>query len=99
MKKCAFALLCSSVLISAARAADLGPACKAPFAPVRVSTWTGLYMGASVGYGWGTTSLSGVVIGAVLESDMKPKGVNGGFQLGYNYQVGSAVFGGVSGFQ
>lgn len=87
MKTCALALLCSSVLFSAANAADLGPVYKAPaFAPAPVS-WTGFYIGANEGFGWGKYSL------LPLQTEMNPKGVNGGVQLGYNYQISNVVLG------
>jgi outer membrane immunogenic protein len=89
MKKCVWALLWSSVLISAANAADLGPSYKTPvLAPAPVSTWTGFYIGGNIGYGWGDVSLSDFNI-----VSMSPSGVNGGFQLGYNWQVNNVVFG------
>jgi len=50
--KCALALLCGSALISAASAADLGPAPMLS-APVAARSWTGLYGGLNVGYGFG----------------------------------------------
>ena len=71
-----------------AAAADLPRA--APTAPtvfVPVFTWTGFYVGANAGYGWGrltdptgtfTTNLDG--------------GLAGG-QVGYNWQTGNWVFG------
>lgn len=93
MKKCALALLCSSVLFSAANAADLGsPAYKAP-ALTPAPLWTGFYIGGNVGYGWGKVSLNG------LNGEMNPKGVNGGVQLGYNYQINSLVLGVEGDFQ
>jgi outer membrane immunogenic protein len=92
MKKCVLALLCSSVMFSAAYAADLGPAYKAP-ARAPAPLWTGFYIGGNVGYGWGKASLDGI------GGEMNPKGVNGGVQLGYNYQVGHAVFGVEGDFQ
>jgi outer membrane immunogenic protein len=43
-------------------------------------SWTGLYVGANVGYGWG-------------EGFNDPEGWFGGGQVGYNVQTGSLVFG------
>ena len=56
---------------------------------VAASTWTGLYLGANLGYGWanvggGSNNLSGVI---------------GGGQLGYNWQMGSLVLGVEGDFQ
>ncbi|HEY6833075.1 MAG TPA: outer membrane protein [Pseudolabrys sp.] len=87
MKKCAIALLCGSALFSAAHAADLRPAYKAPIKAPAPFSWTGFYVGGNVGYGWGRASLDGGV------ASLSPKGVDGGVQLGYNYEVGQVVFG------
>jgi outer membrane immunogenic protein len=45
--------------------------------------WIGPYMGANVGYQWGSLSNSGA----------KPSGIAGGFQGGYNWQFGQIVTG------
>jgi outer membrane immunogenic protein len=81
--------------VSPAGAADVPAAptnkASAPPAPV----WTGLYVGANVGYGWGgRTDLSGTpniaieftsgVLPTLLTPN--PKGWLGGGQLGYNWQ-------------
>jgi outer membrane immunogenic protein len=87
MKKCAIALLCGSALFSAAHAADLRPAYKAPSEASAPFSWTGFYVGGNVGYGWGTASFDSA------GGSLSPKGVNGGVQLGYNYQLGQVVFG------
>jgi opacity protein-like surface antigen len=52
MKKYVLALLCGSALVSAASAADLG---LAPMrsAPAAARSWTGLYGGLNIGYGFG----------------------------------------------
>jgi outer membrane immunogenic protein len=92
MKKCVLALLCSSVLLSAANAADLRPAYKAP-ALTPAPLWTGFYIGGNVGYGWGKVSLNG------LNGEMNPNGVNGGVQVGYNYQINNVVLGVEGDFQ
>jgi outer membrane immunogenic protein len=49
--------------------------------------WTGFYIGINGGYGWGTSNWS---LPAVTN---KPKGGMFGGTLGYNYQVGSLVWG------
>jgi outer membrane immunogenic protein len=78
--------------VSIASAADLSrPVYKAAPAPVAVYNWTGWYIGAHGGYGWG--DLNGNLFGLGGSRD-----INGGFgggQLGYNWQgVGSPwVFG------
>jgi outer membrane immunogenic protein len=97
-KLAAAALLLASTSLSFA--ADL--ATKAPaYAPVPVWSWTGFYLGAHVGAGWGTTestvssvSTLGVVTPVGLSVAQNSRsGVLGGGQLGYNWQTGWAVFG------
>jgi len=99
-------------LTAATSAADLGrpePApiyTKAPLAPAPYS-WTGFYVGANVGYGWGestgdldpnfptSNNAVGAVNGGFIQSHLgvKPAGFIGGGQLGYNWQDGSWVWG------
>ena len=64
-------------------------------------SWTGFYLGAHVGAGWGTTestltslSAGGIVapVGFPIAQNSR-SGVLGGGQLGYNWQSGWAVFG------
>jgi outer membrane immunogenic protein len=61
-------------------------------AAVLVFTWTGLYVGVNAGYGWNTNDDDMVIGGVVFEGDDEG-GFVGGAQIGYNYQVGSFVFG------
>jgi outer membrane immunogenic protein len=51
--------------------------------------WSGPYLGANLGYQWGSLSNSGA----------KPSGVAGGFQGGYNWQFGQIVTGGEADIQ
>jgi outer membrane immunogenic protein len=72
---------------TAAGAADLyrgSPpyASAAPPMPYTYS-WMGPYLGANIGYRWGALSNSGA----------EPNGVAGGFQGGYNWQIGQFVLG------
>ena len=79
----------------AASAADL-PSRKGPIAApiyVPVFTWTGFYVGANAGYGWGNTSTNN--LGQVGDLD----GFIGGGQVGYNYQIGQFVLGAEADFQ
>jgi outer membrane immunogenic protein len=81
-------------VIGGACAADLG-AYKAPPAPPPAAySWSGLYLGANIGYSSGAAkydaSLAGV--GAISRSE-KMDGVIGGLQSGYNYQFGAWVLG------
>ena len=72
-----------------AEAADIPrPYYKAqPRAVVAYYNWTGFYAGINGGYGWGDGSLD------VPALSFKPDGWLIGGTLGYNYQVGSLVFG------
>jgi outer membrane immunogenic protein len=53
--------------------------------------WTGFYIGAHVGYGWAdfTDTFAAGLAGAAVS----PAGMIYGGQLGFNYQLGSWVFG------
>lgn len=85
----AAAITLAVTFAGAAGAADL-PSRKGPVeAPVYMPpafTWTGFYVGANAGYGFGqaTTNLGG-------SADMD--GFIGGGQIGYNYQMGQFVLG------
>jgi outer membrane immunogenic protein len=75
-----------------ALAADL-PSRKAPpvyIAPPPLFTWTGVYIGGQIGYGFGTNH-SGIP--GLLYTSSSPEGVLGGAHVGYNYQVNQFVFG------
>ncbi|MEI9915872.1 MAG: outer membrane beta-barrel protein [Methylovirgula sp.] len=76
-------------------AADLpsekGPPAFAP-PPPPVFSWTGVYIGAQVGYEWGHTSPgvdTGAIAGVVGLPGFRDQGVVGGGHVGYNYEVGS----------
>lgn len=73
---------------TSAQAADLQygrqPAPYTVNQPLNMYSWAGPYLGANLGYGWGSTT----------NNPTKPSGVNGGLQAGYNWQQGSPwVFG------
>jgi outer membrane immunogenic protein len=63
-------------------------------APSSIYSWTGLYVGGNVGYGFGNDlvaqTISSVSIVGTTEPNthLTPKGVVGGVQLGYNWQGG-----------
>lgn len=92
MKKYLLASVAALGLVAAgaASAADL-PSRKGPIAaPVYMPpafTWTGFYVGANAGYGWGNVNTNG--FGQVSDLD----GFVGGGQIGYNYQMGQFVLG------
>ncbi len=103
-RKLTFAALAASavVLATSAGAADLGSPYRggsmkdgpAPVAYARPFSWTGLYVGAQVGYGWGnTTAESGPLAGFNQTYDYNSTGALGGGHIGYNWQNQNLVFG------
>jgi outer membrane immunogenic protein len=66
-----------------------------------VGNWSGLYIGGNVGYGWGNGSTGILPLKNLDKGDIFPtstldsrlKGVFGGAQIGYNWQIGSIVTG------
>ena len=108
MKKLLLAsLACTAVMAAASvHAADLGPrpAYKAPRAvpPVPMFSWTGCYIGAQLGGGWGhkdweDVSSDGFFLGgrSVIRDDVS--GFLGGGQIGCNYQFASNWMIGIEG--
>jgi outer membrane immunogenic protein len=88
---------------SIAGAADLAVR-KAPPPPPPAFSWTGFYIGAHVGAGWGTTEseinsitiggAGNVLGGAIIPlSQTQANGWLAGGQIGYNFQTGPVVFG------
>ena len=67
--------------------------------PVPIFTWTGVYVGGQIGYGWGSGNLNYTVIDPVdnvfgtTAADGSPSGVIGGAHIGYQYQINQFVFG------
>jgi outer membrane immunogenic protein len=95
-------VLLASVLILASGssfAADLpSRVAPAPYGVAPLFTWTGFYVGAQVGYGWGNApSPYGVPSTAttytLAQNASKQKGAFGGVHVGYNQQFGSFVLG------
>jgi outer membrane immunogenic protein len=92
-----------------ALAADLGrPVYKAPppAPPAPVYSWTGWYVGANIGGHWGTDKITtttdtgggfgpagAAAIDATSPTTLKPQGVIGGVQAGYNWQINTWLFG------
>ncbi|MDI4658654.1 outer membrane protein [Xanthobacter autotrophicus] len=96
--RCALPAIALAALLSAgpAAAADLGrpvPPSIPAGVPAPVFSWTGFYIGANAGYGWGSgqDALGGALGGAGID----PKGWFGGGQVGYNYQFGNNVVAGI----
>jgi outer membrane immunogenic protein len=92
MKKILIAGIAAAAFCGApAIAADLPT--KAPLyraTPVPLFNWAGFYIGATAGYGWGTTHQFDA--GATSPTYDWDGGVVGG-TLGYNWQAGALVFG------
>jgi outer membrane immunogenic protein len=103
MKKLLLASVGIAVLAlsGAASAADLsrpGPVYKAAAPAEAIFNWTGFYIGAHVGYGWGSkdwdqTFTSGAFLLDRSVSSNKPEGFLGGGQIGVNWQTGQWVLG------
>jgi outer membrane immunogenic protein len=86
-----------AALAGVAHAADLPNAKGAPVfvPPPPVFTWTGPYVGAQLGYQWGTSSITSInnATGiATAEPGYSPNGVVGGAHIGYNWQMPSVPF-------
>ncbi len=63
--------------------------------PPPIFTWSGLYMGAQIGYAWDSDPIDevDVVFGDNAFFNTKPQGVIGGAHLGYNLQFAQWVVG------
>jgi outer membrane immunogenic protein len=108
MKKIVLATVLAALGSASALAADLGPRAytKAPMMAAPISTWQGFYIGGNVGYGFGDSKTDFAFFGPVsvfnlaaptLKTDLR--GVIGGAQIGYNWQIGSFVAGIEADFQ
>lgn len=89
----AAALLASSIV---AQAADL-PSRKAPVvAPVvyaPIFTWTGFYVGADAGYGFGRDKITATDYTDIGATTLHPRGFVARAHAGYNYQIQNFVVG------
>ena len=91
------ALVASVAFAHAAAAADLGGAPRRPIhdEPLPYGpafSWTGLYIGAHVGYGWSDADWQFAATPGVSTNHSGSGGLVGG-QIGYNMQVRQFVFG------
>ena len=80
----------AALTAASAQAADLPRRNAAPEPYYNVEpafTWTGFYVGANAGYGWGNVNANGFANVGDLD------GFVGGGQVGYNYQMGQFVLG------
>jgi outer membrane immunogenic protein len=97
MKKIVLAAAALAIGTVSASAADLAarPYTKAPAPIAAVYSWTGFYIGADVGYGWGrsTGTLANAVGLSPVPYSLDPSGVIGGGFVGFNYQISNIVLG------
>ena len=94
MNRLLLGLVIAVATVASAQAADLAARpVKAPIA-ASVYSWTGFYVGGNFGYGVGHNS-SEPFFGAPPTDrvTLAPRGVLGGVQIGYNWQVGNWVLG------
>ena len=88
------AAILATLAVIPARGADLPPKVytKAPpvYRPfVAPFTWQGFYVGLNGGYGWGSSTLTGVTGSSTVD----PQGGLFGSTFGYNFLAGGIVFG------
>lgn len=96
MKHLIITLLAATGLSSAAFASDLPRYGAQSYAPAPVFTWAGFYAGLNAGYGWNNSDNARIndFYGPLSYGNSKKDGgFTGGFQVGYNFQAGSIVFG------
>ncbi|WP_458756271.1 outer membrane protein [Afipia sp. TerB] len=95
MKKILLATTILTMGVASASAADLAPYTKAPPIAAPIFTWTGFYIGADVGYGFGRSEgQSSNAFGAFpLPYSYDPDGIMGGGFIGANYQFNQFVIG------
>jgi len=96
MKKiCVVGAAILALAITPAVAADMAPRpvyTKAAPVPAPLYDWSGVYIGAHVGYGWADPAITPLV-GGPISNHPQPSGVMGGGQIGINWQTGPWVLG------
>jgi outer membrane immunogenic protein len=83
------ALICLAAPACAADMAARAPVYKA--APLAITDWSGWYLGAHAGYGWGSVNYETPTTGFRLSNDFN--GGIAGIHGGYNWQPSSWVYG------
>lgn len=90
-----------TALSTAALAADLpnvkGPPIYNPPPPPPTWNWTGFYIGANGGYGWGTTTWSYLPTGGTPVPNLSTHGGLAGGTVGFNYEFAPGIVAGVEG--
>ena len=74
----------TSSMTSVAAAAELTPNYYGGPTPYFAFSWAGPYVGATLGYEWGS----------IDNNPTRPNGVAGGFEAGFNWQNGNFIYGG-----
>lgn len=86
-------LLALALVASPAVGADLGGGPRRgyepPPEPIDIERWTGFYLGATAGFGWGSMGVDGTAGIGAFDQD----GAMGSIFAGYNLQFGRAVLG------
>lgn len=66
--------------------------------------WSGFYAGVNLGYGWGSTNWSDIIVPSDSGQDLsgtfsstKPSGIVGGIQAGYNFEFAPKIVWGFEG--
>ncbi len=78
--------------LSGAAAAETPLKTPAPLRPT-VSSWTGFYLGANIGVGWGNNVFVDDPGSPGTDASSHPSGIVGGLQAGYNFQINSHLIG------
>ena len=97
MRKLLLSTAAFVALAGSAFAADL-PSVKEPapiVIPTPVFTWTGFYVGADIGSGWGNKNIQVPASPLNPQTSVNPSftGIVGGGFVGYNYQINQFVIG------
>ena len=115
MKKIVAALTALVSGTIGASAADMAVKARPPApVAAAVYNWTGFYIGGNIGYGWGQNTNPSIsflepaapvgfagyfAAGGNAFPNLKPAGVIGGGQIGYDWQINQFVLGAVADFQ
>lgn len=101
MHRLSIAIIAALSTIAVTQIASAAPPAAMPY------SWTGFYVGGNIGYSWGDASgnisdsgFGGFLLPTSFSASLKPDGVIGGGQVGYNWQANNTwVFGLEADFQ